>query len=232
MLLETLSISQQVWCQGGKTPEWSWQRVVLQGGRRWSRAGGSLLCLPDPLSNQKVYGGFGRPAVGIRKKKAEENLAGGKRGEMRHPRYESVNAARPTISIPDRRLIPSLGAWSQISICGSNDPAPRPCGQSRSRPVIKMKWAADPMVPFRRVEHWPRDLYLIDQPVQREKSSFPPERPVPHSTALFQSKCLCEKRKNCFFKLPCLGTSCAGIIVKKRETTNLMRGADSNLLPD
>lgn len=39
--------------------------MVLQGDRR---AGGSLLCLPDPLSNQKVYGGFGRPAVGIQKR--------------------------------------------------------------------------------------------------------------------------------------------------------------------
>ena len=64
-----------------------------------------------------------------------------------------------------------------------------PAVRAEARPVIKMKWAADPMVPFRRVEHWPRDLYLIDQPVQREKkSSFPPERLVPHSTALFQSE--------------------------------------------
>ncbi len=42
--------------------------MVLQGGRRWRRAGGSLLCLPDPLSNQKVYGGFGTPGVGIQKR--------------------------------------------------------------------------------------------------------------------------------------------------------------------
>ena len=82
-------------------------RVALQGGRRWRRAGGSLLCLPDPLSNQKVYGGFGRPAVGIRKKRQTKTLWEWKRGEMRHPRYESVNAAQPTISIPDRRLIPA-----------------------------------------------------------------------------------------------------------------------------
>lgn len=48
---------------------------------------------------------------------------------------------------------PSLSLCSKISICCSNKPASGPCGQSRSRPVIKMKWAVDPMVPFRRVEH-------------------------------------------------------------------------------
>lgn len=90
---------------------------------------------------------------------------------------------------------PSLRPCSHISICGSNEPASGPCGQSRSRPVIKMKWAVDPTVPFRRVEHWPRDLYLIDQPVQTEKSSFPPERSVPHTTALLSSKILCVEKK-------------------------------------
>lgn len=133
--------------------------------------------------------------------KAGENLVGEK-GERWDTRDMRVSH-RPTNNLHSGPPAhPSLSPWSQISICGSNDPASRPCGQSRSRPVIKMKWAADPMVPFRRVEHWPRDLYLIDQPVQREKSCFPPERPVPHSTALFQSKCLCEKRKNCFFNSP------------------------------
>lgn len=42
--------------------------------------------------------------------------------------------------------------FSQISICGRNDPT-GPHSQSGSGPLIKMKWAADPMMPFRRVEH-------------------------------------------------------------------------------
>lgn len=57
--------------------------MVLQGGRRWRRAGGSLLCLPDPLSNQKVYGGFGTPAVGIQEG-GEKKSRGRERDEMRH----------------------------------------------------------------------------------------------------------------------------------------------------
>lgn len=48
---------------------------------------------------------------------------------------------------------PSMrGPFSQTSICGSNDPA-GPHSQSRSGPLIKMKWAANPMMPFRQVEH-------------------------------------------------------------------------------
>lgn len=82
-------------------------------------------------------------------RKCTKKSCGREREEVRLESQErpSVNAALETISI-------SVSApCSQISICGSNDPASGPCGQSRSRPVIKMKWAADPMVPFRRVEH-------------------------------------------------------------------------------
>lgn len=190
MLLETLSISQQVWCQGWNARV-ELARVVLQGDRR---AGGSLLCLPDPLSNQKVYGGFGRPAVGIQKRK----IMWERNGRDETPEIWECQRG-PTNNIhPRPPANPSLSPGSQISICGSNDPASGPCGQRRSRPVIKMKWAAFPMVPFRRLQHWPRDLYLIDQPVKREKSSFPLERPVPHSASLFQSKCLKKKRRIAF----------------------------------
>lgn len=131
--------------------EWSWQRVVLLHGRGWKRAGGSLLCLPDPLSNQKVYRGFERAAVGIQKKKRSQ-------GNER----EDETQDKVGMSALSFQRSPSLHLWahpllsahcSQISIYGSNETASGPCGQSRGRPVIKMKWAADPTVPFRRVEH-------------------------------------------------------------------------------
>lgn len=67
LLLETLSISQYVWCQGWNIRV-ALARMVLRSSRRWRIAGGSLLYLPDPLSHWKAYGGFGSPAVGIQKR--------------------------------------------------------------------------------------------------------------------------------------------------------------------
>lgn len=217
MLLETLSISQRVLCQ-----DWNARvelaQVVLQGGRRKRTAGGNQFSLPDALSTKKVYEGFGRPAVGIQERHWGTHV--GEKGEIWDTREESQ--CRPTNNLHPRLPVhPSLCPGSHISICGSNDPASGPHGQSRT--VIKMNEAADPMVPFRRVEHWPRDLYLIDQPVQREKSSFPPERHVPHSIALFQSKCLCEKERIAF--LPPL-LCCASIIPSSGERTRRTHSFD------
>lgn len=125
MLLETLSISQHVWYQGWNAGV-ELARMVLQGGRRWRRAGGSLLCLPDPLSNQKVCGGFGTPAVGIRK--------GGKKSPLGEKGMRWDTGDRRVSTPPYQQIsIPSSSPCGQISICGSNDPASGPCGQSRSK---------------------------------------------------------------------------------------------------
>lgn len=122
---------------------------------------------------------------------------------------------RPTNNLHPQ-LIPNLSPCSQISICGSNDPASGPCGQSRSRPVIKMKWAADPSVPFRRVEHWPRDLYLIDQPVQREKKvPFLQRGLLPTPLLYFRANVFREKKKR--DRLACFFTSCVGIILSSEH---------------
>lgn len=161
MLLETLSISQQVWCQGWNARV-ELATTALLGGRRWRRAGASLLCLPDPLLNQKVYGGFGTPAVGIQKR--QNKIRWGRKGadealEIGEAECQCCPTTNPPPWTPAH---PHPSPCSQISICGSNDPASGPCGQSRGRPVIKMKWAADPMVPFqesgtlttRPLSHW------------------------------------------------------------------------------
>lgn len=107
------------------------------------------------------------PAVGIQK--GRKNITGREKPERgrRWDTGDRSGSANPTSYLhPQLILAPALRG--QTSICGRNDPASRPCGQSRSW-LIKMKWAADPRVPFRRVEHWPWDLYLIDQPVWGEK---------------------------------------------------------------
>lgn len=107
------------------------------------------------------------PAVGIQK--GRKNITGREKPERgrRWDTGDRSGPANPTSYLhPQLILAPALRG--QISICGRNDPASRPCGRSRSW-LIKMKWAADPRVPFRRVEHWPWDLYLIDQPVWGEK---------------------------------------------------------------
>lgn len=161
-----------------------------------------------PFRTRRFMGDLGHQLLAFRKGR-KKNLLGEK---GRRQGTGDSRASTPPYQQSPSPAHPPLSPGNQICICGSNDPASGPCGQSRSRPVIKMKWAADPMVPFRRVEHWPRDLYLIDQPVQREKSSFPPESLVPHSTALFQSKCLCENRKKCFLT-PLIFTSCVGIVM-------------------
>lgn len=121
---------------------------------------------------------------------------------------------RPTNNLHPQ-LIPNLSPCSQISICGSNDPASGPCGQSRSRPVIKMKWAADPSVPFRRVEHWPRDLYLIDQPVQREKKFLSSrEACSPLHCSILEQMSFVKKKRD---RLACFFTSCVGIILSSEH---------------
>lgn len=79
-----------------------------------------------------------------------------------------------------------------------------------------MKWAADPMVPFRRVEHWPRDLYLIDQPVQREKVPFLQRGLLPTPLLYFRANVFVKKERN-GFKLPPLATSRVGIIVRSED---------------
>lgn len=101
-----------------------------------------------------------------------------------------------------------------------------PVVRAEARPVIKMKWAADPMVPFRQVEHWPRDLYLIDQPVQREKkflSSREACSPL-HCSISEQMKKERNALKLCWLFFL---TGCGGIILSsedKRETSNSVWG--------
>lgn len=68
MLLEALSISQQTGCQGLNSKVVFLAEMLQQHGQRWSRAGAGLLCLPDPLSNQTGYRGFGSPAVSMKKR--------------------------------------------------------------------------------------------------------------------------------------------------------------------
>lgn len=116
MLLETLSISQQEWCQGWNARV-ELARIVLQGGRRWRRAGGSLLWLPDPLLNQKVYGGFGRPAVGIQKRQIEiswEKKGGWNTGVRRvwvsTPPYPQ-SPSPPASSFQPEPVQPDLYLW-------------------------------------------------------------------------------------------------------------------------
>lgn len=91
------------------------------------------------------------PAAEIQKRQKIIRWRKGKRGRRRDAGDRRVSALPYQKSLSPAR--PSLGRRSQISIYGSNEPASVPCGQSRCRPLIKMKWAADPMVPFRRVEH-------------------------------------------------------------------------------
>lgn len=178
-------------------PEWSWQdwcwKVAGDGGGQVEVYYFYLI----PFWTKRFMGDLGHQLLAF--KKGRETSSGrekGEKGRRQDTSHGRVSTPPHQPSPPQAHL--SLSPCSQISICGSNDPASGPCGQSRSR-LIKMKWAADPMVLFRRVEHWPQDLYLIDQPVQEgKKSSFPSERLVPHSITLFQSKCLCEKIKNCF----------------------------------
>lgn len=110
----------------------------------------------------------------------------------------------------------SLSPCSRISICGGNDPASGPCGQGTSR-LIKMKWAADPMVPFRRAEHWPPDLYLIDQPVQEGKKDPLLQR------GLFPLHCSISDRRSLWkmknsFENPFLKPSWAKYCIKLRCT--------------
>lgn len=60
-----------------------------------------------------------------------------------------------------------------------------------------MKWAADPMMPFRRVEHWLWDLYLIDQQVQNGEKMYLSSGEVflPAATTLFQSLSLFNRKE-------------------------------------
>lgn len=196
MLLETLSISQQVWCQ-----DWDTRvelagvvcsRVTSNGGAQVVVYNGNLI----PLLDQEVYGGLERPAVGIQKRQKKKKSQERKKKERWDAEDKWGRASVPTYqqSRPQLPARPALSPYSQISICARNELASGPCGQSRGRPVIKMKWAVHPMVPFRRLEHWPWDLYLIDQPVQ-EKTSFTPERPVPDSTAQCWRTTLYKKKK-------------------------------------
>lgn len=158
--------------------------MEFQGGRRWRRAGGSLLWLPDPLLNQKVYVGFGRAAAGIHWTNTNHEREG--RWNTRIRRVCAYQPCPiPTISLPHHQLIPlsAHAARSLFVVVMSLCQVPVVIAE-----VIKMKWAVDPMVPFRRVEHWPQDLYLIDQQFSEKKSSLPPERPLLHSIALVQRK--------------------------------------------
>lgn len=100
-----------------------------------------------------------------------------KRGEKVRDRDKTLVTGVCQIHPANNFPAPSTRSpFRQISICARNDPA-GPHRQSRSGPLIKMKWAADPMMPFRRVEHCLWDLYLTDQQVQNEKkSTFPLRR--------------------------------------------------------
>lgn len=80
-----------------------------------------------------------------------------------------------------------------------------------------MKWAADPMVPFRRAEHWPPDLYLIDQPVQEGKKDPLLQR------GLFPLHCSISDRRSLWkmknsFENPFLKPSWAKYCIKLRCT--------------
>lgn len=124
--------------------------------------------LLSPLSHQKVLVVLGGQLLTFRKGTTEisRGIKGG----------DQIPAIGETVSSPPYQQSPSPTASSSQSqpatgslFVVSNEPTSGPCGPSRSRPVIKMKCAADPTVPFRKEEHWPQDLYLIDPPGSERK---------------------------------------------------------------
>lgn len=121
-----------------------------------------------PFCTKRCMGHLGHQLLALRKGR-KKNIQWERKGRdgMRWDTGDNRALTPPRQQRPSQAHL-SLSPCSRISICGGNDPASGPCGHGTSR-LIKMKWAADPMVPFRRAEHWPPDLYLIDQPVQEGK---------------------------------------------------------------
>lgn len=139
-------------------PEWSWQgwcwKVAGDGGGQVEVYYFYLI----PFWTKRFMGDLGHQLLAFRKgRKTSNGREKGEKGRRQDTGHGRVSTLPHQPSPPPAHL--SLSPCSQISICGSNDPASGPCGQSRSR-LIKMKWAADPMVLFsgtltaRSLSHW------------------------------------------------------------------------------
>lgn len=147
---------------------WCQQGLVRKKGAK-PGTGGSLLFQPQ------------MPAVGILKSRAERNIGGENRKEPGHHPPPHTHTAPPTSLLKPRSLI-----------CGRNHAtiAAPACGWEHTPPDKDEVGGGFPGCLLGRVEHWPPDLYLIDQPawgvvvvvvvvvLGGGGGSFPPERLV------------------------------------------------------